>query len=264
MLAAACQLTSGTDRAANLRTALALLDEAADRGARFAALPETWEYFGDAREKIAGAEPLGGPTLEAIRAKAKERALTVLAGSVAEPAPGGKIFNTSVLIGPDGADLAVYRKIHLFDVDIPDGARYRESETVEPGDALAVADTALGRVGLSVCYDLRFPELYRALSARGAEVLCVPSAFTHLTGLAHWEPLLRARAIENLAYVVAAAQVGRHTEKRVTWGHAMIVDPWGTVLAQLPDGPGVAVADVDLERLRRARRELPALSHRRL
>ncbi len=256
-------MNSGVDRAANLRTALALLDEATERGAHFAALPETWEYFGDAKEKVSGAEPLGGPTLSALRAKARARALTVLAGSVAEPASNGKIFNTSVLIGPDGNDLAVYRKRHLFDVDVPDGARYRESENVLAGNDLALADTTLGRIGLSICYDLRFPEHYRALSERGAEILCVPSAFTEMTGRAHWELLLRARAIENLSFVLAPAQVGRHSEKRVTWGHAMIVSPWGEVLAERPNDVGVAVAEIDLGKLRERRRQLPALSHRR-
>jgi len=196
---------------------------------------------------------------------ARARRVHVLAGSIAEAVSApGKAANTSALIGDDGAILAAYRKIHLFDVAIPDGARYAESESVEPGDRTVVAPTALGRIGLSVCYDLRFPELYRRLADEGAEILCVPSAFTLFTGKDHWEVLLRARAIENLAYVVAPAQVGRHSERRVTFGNAMVVDPWGVVLARCPDGEGVCVAPVSRERLEQVRRELPALRHRRV
>jgi predicted amidohydrolase len=176
----------------------------------------------------------------------------------------GKTANTSVLIGDDGAILAAYRKVHLFDVDIPDGARYKESETVVPGEEPVVATTSLGRVGLTICYDLRFPELYRRLSSLGAEVVFIPAAFTLFTGKDHWEVLVRARAIENLSYVVAPAQVGRHSANRMTFGNAMVVDPWGTVLARCPEGEGVCVAPFQRERLERVRRELPALSHRRM
>ncbi|HZY02389.1 MAG TPA: carbon-nitrogen hydrolase family protein, partial [Anaeromyxobacteraceae bacterium] len=172
--------------------------------------------------------------------------------------------NTSVLLGDDGSVLASYRKIHLFDVAIPDGARYAESETVLPGDRPAVAATPLGRVGLTVCYDLRFPELYRKLAEQGAEIVTIPAAFTLYTGKDHWEVLVRARAVENLCYVLAPAQVGRHSANRVTFGNAMIVDPWGVVLARCPDGEGVCVAPFRRERLAQVRRELPALSHRRL
>ncbi|BDG08867.1 carbon-nitrogen hydrolase family protein [Anaeromyxobacter paludicola] len=264
-LAAAVQMTSGPDRRRNLDTALRLAGEAADLGARLVALPENFAFMGPEQERIAGAEPVDGPTVAALQELARRRRVFVLAGSIAErvDAPG-KTANTSVLVADDGAVAAVYRKIHLFDVNIPDGARYAESETVVPGDRPVLAETALGRIGLTVCYDLRFPELYRALSAMGAEVLTVPAAFTLFTGKDHWEPLLRARAIENLAYVLAPAQVGRHSPTRVTYGNAMIVDPWGVVLARCPDGEGVCVARVSRERLLRVRAELPSLQHRRL
>lgn len=264
-LAAALQITSLGDKEENLKKALALVDRAADAGARFVALPENVLYMGPEADRATIAERLDGPSLTRLAAKAKERQLHLLAGSITEPgAPGGRFYNTSVLFSPGGERLAVYRKIHLFDVDIPDGARYRESEAIAPGTEVVVAETPLGKVGLSVCYDLRFPELYRELSRRGADLLCVPAAFTLHTGKDHWEVLLRARAIENQAWVVAPAQYGRHTEKRVTYGHAMIIDPWGTVIAQASDGEGMAIGPVDPSVLARVRRELPCLSHRRL
>jgi len=264
-LAAAVQMTSTGDRDKNLATALRLLGEAADLGARLACLPENFAFMGREEERIAGAETLEGPTLSALRELARARRLQILAGSIAErvDAPG-KTANTSVLLGEDGAVVAAYRKIHLFDVNIPDGARYAESETVQPGTEAVLAESALGRIGLTVCYDLRFPELYRQLSARGAEILTIPAAFTLYTGKDHWEVLVRARAIENLCYVIAPAQVGRHSANRVTFGNAMVVDPWGVVLARCGDGEGLAVAPVRRDRLEQCRRELPALQHRRL
>jgi predicted amidohydrolase len=265
IVAAAVQLTSTADRAQNLATAAALVEEACRRGARFVALPENVEFMGPEREKVAQAEPLDGPGFGLFGRLARENGIWLLAGSLAESsAVPGKVHNTSVLFGPDGGRLAVYRKMHLFDVDIPDGARYRESEVVAPGDAPVTVDAGFAKVGLTVCYDLRFPELYRALSAAGAEVLTVPAAFTLHTGKDHWEVLLRARAVENTAFVIAPAQVGRHSEKRVTYGNAMIVDPWGTVIARASDGPGLAVAELSPDVLRRVRSELPSLRHRRL
>jgi predicted amidohydrolase len=261
-LAAAVQMTSTEDRARNLATAIRLLNEAADLGAKLAGLPENFAFMGPEEERIAGAEPIEGPTITRIQELARKRAIHVLAGSIAEKVSDpGKTANTSVLIGDDGSVMAAYRKIHLFDVSIPDGARYAESETVVAGSTPVVVPTPLGRIGLSICYDLRFPELYRAL---GAEVICVPSAFTLFTGNDHWEVLVRARAIENLAYVLAPAQVGRHSPTRQTYGSAMVVDPWGLVLARCADGEGVCIAPVEGDRLARIRRELPALEHRRL
>ncbi|HET9594896.1 MAG TPA: carbon-nitrogen hydrolase family protein [Anaeromyxobacteraceae bacterium] len=265
-VAAAVQMTSGADRAKNLATALRLVDEAAGRGARLVGLPENFSFMGPDAERIGGAEPVEGPTISAVRELARRRRIFVLAGSIAErvDAPG-KTANTSVLVDDEGRIAGVYRKIHLFDVDIPDGARYAESETVEPGLEPVAVETALGTIGLTVCYDLRFPELYRRLSARGADLLTVPAAFTLYTGKDHWEVLLRARAVENLAYVLAPAQCGRHSANRVTWGNAMVVDPWGVVLARCPaEGEGLAMARVSGARLAAVRREIPALSHRKL
>jgi predicted amidohydrolase len=262
-LAAAVQMTSTHDKPRNVSRAEELVNLAADRGARFVGLPENFTFMGADADKSKIAEALDGPTLSRMARLAKARNLTLLAGSILETgAPGNRFFNTSVLFGPDGARLGVYRKIHLFDVDIQDGARYRESEAVAPGKEVVTAQGELARFGMSVCYDLRFPELYRTLSKAGAQVLLVPAAFTLLTGMAHWETLLRARAIENLAFVIAPAQTGQHSEKRLTYGHAMVIDPWGQVLATAGSGEGVALAPVDLEVLDRVRRELPALSHR--
>jgi deaminated glutathione amidase len=264
-LLGAVQMTSTADRARNLETAVRLLNEAADLGARLVGLPENFAFMGRDEDRIANAETLEGPTLGVIREVARTRGIWVVAGSVAENVgQAGKTANTSVLVADDGSIAAAYRKIHLFDVAIPDGARYAESETVVPGDRAVLASTPLGRVGLTVCYDLRFPELYRQLSTLGAEVVFVPAAFTLFTGKDHWEVLLRARAIENLCYVVAPAQVGRHSANRLTYGNAMVVDPWGTVLARCPEGEGVCVARFDRARMEKARRELPSLQHRRL
>jgi predicted amidohydrolase len=264
-LLGAVQMTSTGDRARNLATALRLVNEAADLGAKLVGLPENFAFMGRDEERIHGAETLDGPTVLALREVARARGIFVLAGSIAERVDDpGKTANTSVLVSDDGSIAAAYRKIHLFDVNIPDGARYAESETVLPGDKAVLASTALGRIGLTVCYDLRFPELYRALAVLGAEVITIPAAFTLFTGKDHWEVLIRARAIENLAYVMAPAQVGRHSANRVTFGNAMIVDPWGVVLARCPDGEGVCVAPFRRERLEQVRRELPALKHRKL
>ena len=264
-LLGAVQMTSTADRARNMETALRLVNQAADLGARLVGLPENFGFMGREEERISQAETLEGPTLTALRDLARARGIWILAGSIAEKVDlPGHTANTSALIADDGSIAAAYRKIHLFDVNIPDGARYAESESVVPGTEVVVAGTPLGRMGLTVCYDLRFPELYRKLSEKGAEVMFIPAAFTLYTGKDHWEVLVRARAIENLAWVVAPAQVGRHSANRVTFGNAMIVDAWGTVLARCPDGEGVCVAPFDRARLERARRELPALQHRRL
>jgi deaminated glutathione amidase len=265
-LVGAAQMTSTADRGRNLDTALRLVGEAADLGAKLVGLPENFAFMGREEDRIASAETLEGPTVAALRDVARRRGVFVLAGSIAEKVDvPGKTANTSVLLGDDGAILAAYRKIHLFDVAIPDGARYAESETVAPGDRAVVVPTRLGRIGLTVCYDLRFPELYRNLATLGAEILTIPAAFTLFTGKDHWEVLLRARAIENLAYVLAPAQAGRHSANRVTFGNAMVVDPWGVVLARCPgEGEGVCIAPVRRDRLEQVRRELPALKHRRL
>jgi predicted amidohydrolase len=264
-LIAAVQMTSGADKGKNLEVAHRLVRRAARRGASFVGLPENVAWMGPESERDAAAEDLEGPTLKEFADLAKELKITLLAGSVLERgAPDGRCFNTSVVFGPDGARLAVYRKIHLFDVEVGDGQTYRESAKVAPGTELVVADTAFAKVGLSVCYDLRFPELYRGLAAKGATLLTVPAAFTLATGKDHWEVLLRARAIEDQAYVIAPAQQGKHPKDRMTWGHAMIVDPWGLVTARASEGEGLAMAEYDPAVVARVRTNLPALQHRRL
>jgi predicted amidohydrolase len=196
---------------------------------------------------------------------ARELRIYLVAGSILEEIPDSdKAFNTSLLFAPSGELLASYRKIHLFDVDLANGVSLRESATREYGASVAVVNTDLGTMGLTVCYDLRFPELYRDLAARGADLIFVPSAFTAFTGQAHWEPLLRARAIENQAYVIAPDQFGKNPKSFETHGHSMIIDPWGQITAELPGGPGVISAEIDLDYLARVRAELPALKHRRL
>lgn len=267
LLVAAVQLRSTSDRLDTQRRSLALIERAAGEGARFIATPENTDVIGPRREKIAGAETLEGPLVSSYRDAAARLGVWLLLGSFAEQVPGNaqKVHNTSVLIDPDGAIAHTYRKIHLFDASLPDGVPYCESEVVVPGASVEVADTSFAKLGLSVCYDLRFPELYRKQSAAGATMLCVPSAFTVPTGRAHWETLLRARAIENLSWVVAPAQVGRHGEDRASWGHSLIIDPWGKIVADAGgENEGLAFAKVDTSAVGRARAMVPALDHRRL
>jgi deaminated glutathione amidase len=265
MRIAAAQMTSGADKAQNLEVATRLIKKAAESGASFVGLPENFSWMGPEPERAQNSETLEGATLARMAELARTHKITVLAGSVLETgAPGGRLYNTSTLFGPDGARLGLYRKIHLFDVEVGDGQTYRESAAVAPGTEVVVADSPLGKVGLSVCYDLRFPELYRQLAKNGAVLLTVPAAFTLMTGKDHWEVLLRARAIENQAYVIAPAQQGKHPKDRMTWGHAMVVDPWGLVTARASEGEGLAIAELDLEYLAKVRRTLPALQHRRL
>lgn len=264
-IAAALQMTSTEDRDASLSQAMELVDRAVERGAELVALPENVDLIGPQGVKVAAAESLDGPTFRRFAEKAAEKGVWLLAGSIAETASQeGKARNTSVLFTPSGQRAGVYRKIHLFDVDLENGPRFRESDVVEPGGEAVVAETELARFGMSICYDLRFPELYRELAARGAEVILIPSAFTMQTGKDHWEVLIRARAIENTSWVVAPAQCGHHGGKRWSYGHAMIVDPWGIVVARCSDGPGLCVAEIDPERMARVRRDLPSLRHRRM
>ena len=261
MRVAAIQLNSNGDKSRNLEVAERLVRAAAADGAALVALPEKWNLLAAGEELLAGAEPLDGPSLAAARAWARELGVHVLAGSVAE-ATGERAFNTSVLIGPDGGDLAVYRKVHLFDVEAG-GVTYRESAHEQPGAELATAPAGELVVGLSVCYDLRFPELYRILALRGADLLTVPSAFTTATGRDHWEVLLRARAIEDQAFVLAPNQVGTAPPHFDSWGHSAIVDPWGRLLAVAGPGECFVAADLDLAERERVRESLPSLAHRR-
>ena len=265
VLAAVVQMTSTAEVERNLAAAEALVERAAARGATFIGLPENFAFLRSEGQPVPEPQDLDGAWITRMAGLARRLGVTLLLGSLPERVPGDtRVRNTSVLLGPDGVALAAYRKIHLFDIDLPGMEHLKESKAVVPGDEIVVASTTFGPVGLSICYDIRFPELYRELSRRGARVLCVPSAFTERTGKAHWEVLLRARAIENLAYVFAPAQVGHHGGGRASHGQALIVDPWGAVIAQVPDGEGIALAELDFERLERLRRELPALQHVRL
>lgn len=276
-LAAAVQMSSTSDAEANLRQAEDLIRRAAGYGARFVGTPENTNYLGPHDEKARLAEPLdveAGTTCRWCSRLAAELGIHLLLGSFNERSPEhpSRCYNTSVLFGPDGTVQAAYRKIHLFDVDLSDEVRFLESETVVPGDEVVVAATELGRFGLSVCYDLRFPELYRRLrdgvdGEPGAEVITVPSAFTATTGRAHWVPLQRARAIETQCWVIAPAQWGHHDDGglRESYGHALIVDPWGLVVAEAPEGgPGLAMAEIDPERVHDLRLKMPVAEHRRL
>jgi deaminated glutathione amidase len=262
--AAAVQLTSTADRERNLATADRLTRAAAAAGAELVVLPEKWAVLGTPEETAAGAEPFDGPALTWARATARELGIDLVAGSIAERVAGrGKGSNTSVHIGPDGEVRAVYRKIHMFDVEVG-GRTYRESQHEDGGEEIVLSETADGvELGLTVCYDLRFPELYRILAVRGARVMTVPAAFTLATTRDHWEVLLRARAIEDQAFVIAANQVGEHARGLRSGGRSMIVDPWGVVLAQAPDAETFITAELDLERQADVRRTLPSLANRR-
>lgn len=264
-LAAAIQMATKSDKPANLERAEHLIRLAAARGAQLIALPETFNWRGKRADEPRAAETLEGESIARMARLARELEIHLLAGSIAEIAPGEeKRYNTSVLLGPDGARIAVYRKIHLFDVDLPGRVTIKESDAKLPGTEVVAAATALGTIGMSVCYDLRFPELYRRLTFAGALILAIPSAFTFPTGEAHWETLIRARAIENQCYVIAPAQFGPNVHGFSDYGNSMIVDPWGRVLARAPDQEGVIVAPLELDYLERVRRELPALGHARL
>jgi len=267
-IVAAIQMTSSHVVADNLLAAGKLLRAAKELGAEIACLPENFSFIGlrDA-DKLQVAEPDGeGPVQEFLRDTARQLKLWILGGrTVIKGDSAARVANASLLIDADGKRVARYDKIHLFDVSIPGrNEQYLESTHVTPGCKVVVADTPVGRLGLSVCYDMRFPELYRDLIAHGAEWLVMPAAFTVPTGRAHWETLLRARAIENLCYVVAPAQSGTHTSGRETYGDTMIVDYWGQVLSRLPKGSGVIAADIDLAKEAETRARFPALDNRRL
>ena len=265
-LVAAIQMTSGPDVATNLQEARALLEEAAGRGARLAALPENFSFIGlaDGDKRRIAEEDGHGPVQDFLAESAQRLGMWIVGGTLPLRGAGeGRVAAASLVYDSTGQRRARYDKIHLFDIQIPGRAEsYRESANVVPGATAVVVETPLGCLGLSVCYDVRFPELYRKLSAAGAELLLVPSAFTEPTGRAHWETLLRARAIENLCWVVAPAQSGFHPGGRETYGDSMIVDHWGRVLDRLPRGRGCVIAEIDLERQRRDRGSFPSLTHR--
>ena len=256
---ALAQMTTTDDVAANLECAFALLDEAVEGGAELLAYPEVFACIAGRARKLEAAQTLEGAIVSAFRERAARHGLFILLGSLHEriPANPRRVHNTSVLIGADGGILSHYRKLKLFDVDLP-GVRIRESDTIEAGrEPPPVVETPLGRIGLTICFDLRFPEIYRDLRARGAEIVCVPSNFTAPTGAAHWEVLLRARAIESQVFVLAPAQEGQHHPGYRSHGHTMAVDPWGRVLAERPSGVGLAWAEVDLGLVQEVRAKLP-------
>jgi deaminated glutathione amidase len=261
--AAAVQLNSTADTERNLATADRLVREAAAAGAELVVLPEKWTVIGSGAQLAAGAEPLDGPAMTWAASIARELRVDLIAGSFSERVEGAeKLSNTSVHFGPDGSRRAVYRKLHMFDVEV-DGVRYAESEHEQPGEEIVVSSVAGVGLGMSVCYDLRFPELYRELAVRGAEIIAVPSAFTLATTRDHWEVLVRARAIEDQCFVIAANQIGEHPGGLRSGGRSMIVDPWGLVLATAPDIETAIVAELDLDALRGIRRRLPSLANRR-
>jgi predicted amidohydrolase len=259
---AAVQLNSNGDKERNLDAAERLVRAAAADGAEFVVLPEKWNLLAGGAELVTGAEPLDGPSLTAARGWARELGVHLLAGSISERGEEGeKASNTSVLVGPDGGDVAVYRKIHMFDIDVG-GVSYRESEHEQPGSEPVAAPLGDLTLGMTVCYDLRFPELFRILALRGARIVAVPSAFTLATGRDHWEVLLRARAIEDQVFVVAPNQVGEAPPHYSSFGRSMIVDPWGVVLATAPDGECFVAAELDFAEQDRVRASLPALANR--
>lgn len=263
---AAVQMNSQPDLDYNLEEARSYIEEAAGEGASLISLPENFAYLGNLESRLEESERISVGSEKFLAETAREFGVHILGGSYPVLAASGKVYNRSTLIGPDGSTLAKYDKIHLFDVDLEDGESYRESDYVQPGENEPVVykSETLGTIGFSVCYDLRFPELYRVLSEQGAEILTVPSAFTRTTGKDHWHPLLKARAIENTSYVLAAAQTGTHGRKRKTYGHSLIIDPWGNILADGGEDTGVIYAEFSPEILKDVRRSIPSLKHRRL
>ena len=263
-VAAAVQLCAGSDKVLNLSKAEAFVAEAARHEARLVVLPEVFLWRGPRADEPAQAEPIPGPSSTRLGQLARQLNVHLLAGSILEQSGGPKAFNTSVLFDPRGEIIARYRKLHLFDVDIAGHVSIRESDTRVGGDAVVTVPTALGTLGLTICYDLRFPELYRRLTLAGAEIIAVPSAFTFPTGAAHWEILLRARSIENQVYVIAPDQIGRSPGGVVDFGISMIIDPWGQPLARAADREMVIYADIDRDHQQRVRSELPCLDHVKL
>ena len=262
---AVIQLNSRDNPTENLATVERFLDRAADMGAQFVGLPEYWTYLGPYAGFDTAAQTIPGPAIECLQEKARKHKMIVHGGSIVERHPqlAGKFYNTSVLIDRNGEIVARYRKLHLFDVQLANGDKHYESERIVPGNDIVTTEVDGITFGLTVCYDVRFPELYRSLALRGTQVLMVPAAFTLHTGRDHWEVLLRARAIENLCYVVAPAHTGMHPPNRQCFGRSMIVDPWGLVLAQAQDMPTVIMADIDLAQIEQARAQIPCLEHRR-
>lgn len=262
--AAAVQMNSQPDVDLNLENARKWIRAAANEGAELVGLPEYFSFLGNLDERQSQAEEISRRSSQFLKDTAAELGIYLLGGTFPVPAGNQKTYNRSPLIAPDGDVLASYDKIHLFDVDLSDSEQYRESDHIKPGEngPVTIKTNHLGTLGLSVCYDLRFPELYRALIGESADVLTVPSAFTATTGKDHWEPLLQARAIENTAYVFAPAQTGKHGKHRFTHGHAFIIDPWGSIIADAGTDPGFITATIESDRIEKVRRQIPSLKHR--
>ena len=261
---AVLQMNSGADKEANIATALDLIDRAARRGARLVVLPEVWTYLGPDEGNRPNAEPVPGPVSDLLADRARRHGIYVHGGSFLESRQGEPgLLNTSLVFSPDGDIIARYSKIHMFDVVLDGDAKYMESATVTPGDEIVTLDIDGVPVGLAICYDLRFPELFRILALRGARLIVLPAAFTMTTGKDHWEVLIRARAIENETFFVACGQWGMHPPGNWCYGRSMIVDPWGTVLATAQDGVGIAQASLSDERVTAVRRQIPSLANRR-
>ena len=264
-LAAAIQLTSVPDLHKNLAQAEELIELAVRQGAELVGLPENFSYMGEEKDKLAQGDAIALESEKFLKKMAQRFQITILGGSFPVPVDNtGKVYNTTLLIDPSGQELSRYYKVHLFDVDVPDGNTYRESSTVVAGTELPPVyfSEKLGNLGLSICYDVRFPELYRHLADKGADVIFIPAAFTAFTGKDHWQVLLQARAIENTAYVIAPAQTGNNYARRLTHGHAVIIDPWGVILADAGEKPGIAIAEIKPTRLEQVRRQMPSLQHR--
>ena len=257
------QLDSQNDKGKNLEKICAYIDEAAARGARMVALPEVANLIGDNIGAGGGAETIPGYSTEILAAKARQHGIYVHCGSLREEIPGDtRAYNTTAMLDPEGQVIATYRKLHTFDVTLPDGTIANESARIRPGKDIVTVDSDLGRLGFSICYDIRFPELYRLLALQGARVIFAPANFTVPTGKDHWEPILRTRAIENACYIVAPAQIG--TKPRFTaFGNSLVVDPWGTVIAKSREEPGVTMAEIDLDFQDKIRGQIPSLKNRR-
>lgn len=264
-LAAAIGMTSTPDVAQNLTQAEELIELAVKKGAELIGLPENFAFMGNEEDKMAQVNDISFKSVNFLKKMAQKFQITLLGGGFPTPVnDSSKAYNTALLIDSNGTELTRYCKVHLFDVNVPDGNQYQESSTVMAGQDLPPVYTSdtFGKLGLSICYDVRFPELYRHLSREGAEVLFIPAAFTAYTGKDHWQVLLQARAIENTCYVIAPAQTGNHYKRRFTYGHAMIIDPWGIILADSGEQPGVAIAEINATRLQQVRQQMPSLQHR--
>lgn len=260
---AVLQMNSGEDKAANIETALRLIDEAAETGARMVVLPEIWTYLGDDEGNRLNAESIPGPVTDALAEKARQHGIYVHGGSILEKRDGEpKLLNTTVVFDPNGKIVAQYSKIHMFDVVLDGVASYKESNTVQRGEEIVTFDMDGTTVGLAICYDLRFPELFRILRLRGADVIVLPAAFTMTTGKDHWEVLLRARAIENQVYMVSCGQFGPDSSGKWCYGRSLVADPWGTVIGTAPDREYILRATVDLDYLHKVRRQVPSVENR--